>query len=266
MISESYYPKVSIITPVKNSEKTILTTILSILNQSYKNIEYIIIHGKSSDNTSKIIKEFSSNKNIILIEEEDNSIAEAMNKGIKKSTGNLVGILNAGDTYLSNAVETIVSYHKMNQKDILHANLKIISKYYSYVSEGAETPNFSNGMQINHITMFVPLEYFKNFGYYDESFKVCGDLDFCIKMKKNNINFLKVNSIIGNYKVGGISTTMPKVIIDEKHRIRKKYNLYKFLDFNYIKELIYYFFFKNKLVELSHFKRYLIYKFKNLNL
>jgi glycosyltransferase involved in cell wall biosynthesis len=264
-MSKNYFPKVSIITPVKNSEKTIGNTILSILNQSYKNIEHIVVHGKSLDKTSSILKEYSSNNKIILIEEEDNSIAEAMNKGLKKSTGDLVSILNAGDTYYSKSVEIMVNHHQKNQNDILHADLKVFSKNYSYVSKGAIKPNFLNGMEINHITMFVPSAYYKKFGYYDESFVVCGDLDFCIKMQKNNINFLKINSTIGNYEIGGISTTRPKIIIDEKHKIRKKYNLYEFLDLEYIKDLFLYIFFKNKLVQLSHFKRYLTYKFKNKN-
>jgi glycosyltransferase involved in cell wall biosynthesis len=239
---------------------------LSVLNQSYKDIEYIIVHGKSSDNTSDIIKEFSSEKSIRLIEENDRSIAEAMNKGIKKCNGNLVSILNAGDTYNSNAVEVMVNYHLIYKNEILHANLRVLSKNYSYICKGSEEPNFKNGMDINHITMFVPLIHYKNFGYYDENFIVCGDLDFCIRMHKNNIKFIKINKTIGDYEIGGISTKRPKIIIDEKHIIRKKYNLYKFLDLYYIKELIYYFFFKNKLIKLSHFKRYLIYKFQNLNL
>ena len=78
-MDKKYFPKVSIITPVKNSENTLKKTILSVLDQTYQNIEYILVHGKSSDKTSEVIKQFQS-KNILVVEEEDSSIADAMNK------------------------------------------------------------------------------------------------------------------------------------------------------------------------------------------
>ena len=262
-MDKKYYPKVSIITPVKNSENILKKTILSILDQTYPNIEYILVHGKSQDNTSQVIKEFESKK-IIVIEEEDNSIADAMNKGIKKCNGDLVVILNAGDIYIPNAVEVMVNYYKNNPNSILHADLNIFSKDYSYYCYGKEKPDFAKGMEINHITMFVPIKYFELFGYYDDSFIVCGDLDFCARMQKKGVDFLRVNKIIGEYEIGGISTTKPKIVINERHRIRKRYKLYKFIDLKYFKDLLLYLFFGNNLVKISHFRRYITYKIERV--
>ena len=86
-------------------------------------------------------------------------------------------------------------------------------------------------------TMFVPIKYFELFGYYDDSFIVCGDLDFCARMQKKGVDFLRIKKIICEYEIGGISTTKPKIVINERHRIRKRYKLYKFIDLKYFKKL-----------------------------
>ncbi len=94
-------PKVSIVTPCLNSEKTIRDTIESVLYQTYKNIEYIIVDGSSTDNTVKIIKEYlpKFHGRMKFVSEKDNGIYNAMNKGIKMSSGNIIGIINSDDYY-----------------------------------------------------------------------------------------------------------------------------------------------------------------------
>ena len=254
--------KVSVIVPVKNGEYTIRKTLNSVLEQNFKNIECVVVHGDSSDNTKKILdNEFSSIKTI---HGKDKTIADAMNKGIKISSGELISVLNSGDIYIPNAVEAMVNYYKNNPNNILHADLNIFSKNYSYHCYGKEKPDFAKGMEINHITMFVPIKYFELFGYYDDSFIVCGDLDFCARMQKKGVDFLRVNKIIGEYEIGGISTTKPKIVINERHRIRKRYKLYKFIDLKYFKDLLLYLFFGNNLVKISHFRRYITYKIERV--
>ena len=105
--------KVSIITVCFNSELTIEDTILSIIKQDYKNIEYIIIDGKSLDSTVEIIQKYNDHIDYF-ISENDNGIYDAMNKGISKATGEIIGILNSDDFYpnkyiLSNVVKTFVN-------------------------------------------------------------------------------------------------------------------------------------------------------------
>jgi len=90
--------KISIITVAFNSEKTIRDTIKSIVNQDYKNIEYIVIDGNSTDDTNQIVREFSDNVDIH-ISEDDEGIYDAMNKGIKSASGDIIGILNSDDFY-----------------------------------------------------------------------------------------------------------------------------------------------------------------------
>src|SRR5574344_2512884 len=103
-------PLITIITVCYNSEKTIERTIKSVVNQTYKNIEYIFIDGASSDKTLDIIKKYMKEYSFIkLISEKDNGIYDAMNKGISLSTGSIIGMINSDDYYELDAVESIVN-------------------------------------------------------------------------------------------------------------------------------------------------------------
>ena len=97
-------PLISIITVSYNAVKTIEDTITSVLNQTYSNIEYIIIDGASTDGTLEVIKKYQDDISII-VSEPDKGIYDAMNKGIERANGELIGIINADDWYEANAVE-----------------------------------------------------------------------------------------------------------------------------------------------------------------
>jgi len=119
--------KVSIITAAFNSSDTIKDTLQSIDAQSYNNIEHIIIDGLSTDNTIKIVERFKHNK--IILSEKDNGIYDAMNKGIKKATGDIIGILNSDDLYVDNLViKKIVNVFQEKKVDCVHAELYYVKK------------------------------------------------------------------------------------------------------------------------------------------
>ena len=121
-MSDTNSLKISIITVVYNNEETIQDAVKSVLSQSYKNIEYIIIDGKSTDNTLKSIQKYKSRISTI-ISEKDNGIYEAMNKGVKIAKGDVIGILNSDDFYNNNnVIEDVMNCFKMN-KDIVFGNL-----------------------------------------------------------------------------------------------------------------------------------------------
>jgi glycosyltransferase involved in cell wall biosynthesis len=248
--------KVSIIVPVKNGEKTIVKTLESILSQSYDNYECIVVHGDSSDGTKKILDDKYSN--LKTINGKDKSIADAMNKGIYLSTGSLISILNSGDTYYKNTLEKAVESHINNPDKVLHGNMRVFfedGKYYDEIAP--DNPNFNLGMVINHPTMFIPKEIMEQHGYYDDSFQISCDLEICVRYSKKNIIFKKIsNDILVDYEVGGISSQKPNIVIQEAHRIRKMYNLFKYFDFRYFKNLILLFIFGEKLSLFSHKKRY----------
>ena len=114
--------KVSVITVVYNSVDTIEQTIQSVLNQTYKNIEYIIIDGLSTDGTQKIIEQYLDCI-AYFISEKDNGIYDAMNKGIRKASGDIIGIINSDDWYAEDAVENIVDCFKQNDVGLVYGNI-----------------------------------------------------------------------------------------------------------------------------------------------
>ena len=117
---------VSIITPCYNSEKTIEKTIKSVLGQTYKNIEYIIVDGGSSDSTIDIVKKYEMlfEGRMKVISEKDDGIYDAMNKGILNATGKLIGIVNSDDYYEADAVETVVKNMEEDEYQVLYGLLR----------------------------------------------------------------------------------------------------------------------------------------------
>ena len=253
--------KVSIITPVKNCKDTIKKTIESVKSQSYKNIEHIIIDGDSTDGTLEIIKQF---ENIKLITGPDKSIAEAMNKGIKISTGDIVGILNADDYYLENTIQTIVTEHINEPNSILHGDMRVFgnNKYYDVISDNK--PNILSGMVINHPTMFVPLTIINKHGMYDENFNICGDWEMCVRYYLLGLNFKNINKILVHYMIGGVSTTKPGIVFEDMRKIRIKHKLFKYIDFRYYRDKFFLLVFRNQVNAISHKKRMFIFNLKKL--
>ena len=205
--------KISIITVVYNNEKTILDSIQSIQNQSYKNIEHIIIDGGSTDNTLKIINQ-NLDTNSVLLSEKDNGLYDAMNKGIKIATGNLIGILNSDDIYNDcNTIESIVN------KFILDPDLKIIYGDLVYVKEDNTNDQvrywksknitfnyFENGNVPPHPTLFLTKDVYKVVGYFDLRFKLAADYEFIIRLfKKHSFKYLYMPVILVRMRLGGVT-------------------------------------------------------------
>jgi glycosyltransferase involved in cell wall biosynthesis len=175
--------KVSIITPVFNCEKYIRSTIESVLNQSYKNIEYIIVDGGSSDRTLEIINEYKSYITHI-ISEPDLGMYDAINKGIQLSSGTIISYINADDLYFDYTVETIVEAFQNNDIDFCFGNFNYIdsngiflNKYY------ALNLNFKNVARLYRIpfsqqTTFWSKELFYKIGGFDIHYKYVADTKF----------------------------------------------------------------------------------------
>ena len=197
---------VSIITVCYNSEKTIKKTIESVINQTYKNIEYILIDGGSTDGTMQIIKTYQKKYDFIkYVSEKDEGIYDAMNKGIKMASGDLIGILNSDDYYELNAIETMVNAMTRDKYQILYGYMNIFKNgikeqtvmYYHWAL------NFN---MINHPTCFVTKDVYNDYFLYDTAYKSCADYDFMIKIfKEKSVKFIPVDSIIANFNYGGMS-------------------------------------------------------------
>lgn len=216
-------PLVSIITVCYNSEKSIKKTIKSVLNQTYDNIEYIIIDGGSTDNTLSIIDDFN-NSNIKLVSEKDNGIYDAMNKGINIASGEIIGIINSDDWYEMNSIEIVVNEYIKNGEGIYYGiERKLINSKEFLLERG--NIEFIDIKMIPHSTCFVSKSIYTNYGTFDEKYRYSADYDLIIRMKNKRVAFFKIDKIISNFSIGGASSS-PRASI-ESIKIKYKYGFIK---------------------------------------
>lgn len=207
--------KVSIITATWNSDKTLRDSIDSVLKQSYKDIEYIIIDGASKDNTINIIKEYEPlfNGRLKWISEKDKGIYDAMNKGIRMATGDVVGILNSDDFFTSNdVIEKIVDEFADNIDAVYgdihfvnHGNLQKCVRYYS--SKIFKRNLMRMGFIPAHPSFYCRKECFEKFGYYKTDYKIAADFDLLLRfiyVNRIRIKYLPVDMV--TMRTGGAST------------------------------------------------------------
>lgn len=219
------HPKISIITVCFNAEKTIKQTIESVINQTYENIEYIIIDGKSNDQTLLIIQNYN-NKISKIISEPDNGIYNAMNKGINLSTGNYLLFLNADDYLISTTVISNFLAHicKSEISDIYYGNLLIYNK-----ENGAgkiwETQKKIDGKLLYNSTIPHPSTIFRraifdDLGTYNESYEITADHEFYIRSLVNGKKFRHINILTALFSTGGISTSKDNSSLIKRERQR----------------------------------------------
>lgn len=219
----------TIITPVYNGEKTIERTIESVLNQTYKNIQYIIVDGKSTDKTLEIIERKNIDKRIKVISEKDKGIYDAMNKGINNSEGEIIGIINADDWYELDAVQKIVDeYKKSNGKlKVFYSDLKIYRDNKLLKVWRIKRLDLKKTM-IPHPTVFIPKKIYKQFGNFKDKYKINADWDLLLRLSiKKEIEFQKIEGTLANFSVGGISSDYPiKRLFDSLRIYKENLNLF----------------------------------------
>ena len=199
--------KISIITVTKNSEKFLLQNILSVKSQKYKNFEHIIVDGNSKDNTIKIIN--SHKRSLKLIKNKnDKGLYHAMNVGIKKSSGDIIGILNSDDVYFKNTLNIVNEYfNKHKNLDFLFGSVhkhKLLSGYKPNII------NWSFGFYTTHsVGFFIKRKSQLKVGLYDLRYNYSADYDLFIRMiKKFKLKGLstKKSEIFGRFRRGGLSS------------------------------------------------------------
>ena len=182
--------KVSVITVSFNSLNTIERTIHSVLNQTYSDIEHILVDGRSNDGTYQIIQKNINNISKFICE-KDNGIYHAMNKGIKASKGDIICILNSDDFFIDkNVITNVVKKFYENKKiDVIFSNIKFFEKINSkfkitrIIKASIMTVNkFRFGWVPPHPGMFVKRDVYKKLGLYNEKYKNAADYDFIIKV------------------------------------------------------------------------------------
>lgn len=204
--------KVSIITATYNSASVLEQCIKSVLEQSYKNIEYIIIDNCSIDATLDIARTYEEGIDRI-VSEPDKGIFDALNKGIQIASGDLIGFLHADDFYADNTViEKIVSKIKASKTDSLYGDLQYVAKNNtSRVIRNWKAGNFSfkkllNGWMPPHPTFFVKRYCYKEFGFFNLNYKIAADYELMLRfLGKNNISVCYLNQVLVKMRTGGTS-------------------------------------------------------------
>lgn len=201
--------QVTIITVCYNSQSTIQATIESVLQQTYLNIEYIIVDGGSTDNTLNIIDQYRNifGNRLVVISEQDSGIYDAMNKGILKAHGELIGILNSDDFYERNAVENIVNNMRSEKYQILYGFVRAWKEGKEY-GISRLSHEFMKERMIGHPACFVTKSTYSTYGMFDVQYPCVADYDFMLRMlEKKDVFFVPVNEIIANFRMGGVSAS-----------------------------------------------------------
>ena len=217
-------PTVSIITVTYNSEKTLRHTIESVLAQTYAKIEYWIIDGASSDHTVEIAESYRAEleaKGIRyhILSEPDNGIYDAMNKGIRHATGEIIGIINSDDWYEPEAVQTAVETFQHTACDLMYANIRMYKADGSSFVKKARTRKFQTSRDWNHPTTFVRAECYKKYPF--RKLGIHDDYGFFLQMRKQGKKIVTVDRVLADFHMGGASNH--KDLKAAKKRIRDRY-------------------------------------------
>ncbi|MCQ2522733.1 MAG: glycosyltransferase [Lachnospiraceae bacterium] len=225
---------VSIITVSYNSASTIGRTIKSVLSQTYDEIEYFIIDGNSKDDTVKIARSYEDafkerGYKYTVISEPDHGIYDAMNKGIKLSNGELIGIVNSDDWYEPNAISEVSRVYKETSFDMFYADLNI----YETDADGrirlkmvkkARQKKIAVSRHWNHPTTFIPARIYKEFNYY-RCQSLYDDFDLWLRIRKASKKIVTLNKPLSNYTLGGISNV--KTFKSSIDRGKIRYKIYR---------------------------------------
>ena len=217
--------KISIITVSYNSAATIADTVRSVANQSYQNIEHLVIDGQSKDATISVVEEHR-HPNLILTSEPDGGIYDAMNKGLKRATGEIIGFLNSDDFYADSAVlEKITAVFKDESVEVCYADLVYILPDNSSVvrhwkSKVFATGDFAKGWSPAHPTFYVRRSALERLGFFDQSLKLAADADFMMRyLEIGNVKSVYIPCVLVRMRIGGASNQSWKNILKQNKEV-----------------------------------------------
>lgn len=197
-------PLISIITVVFNGEKYLEETIKSIINQTYDNIEYIIIDGGSTDGTLNIIKKYED-KIDRWISEKDSGIYDAMNKGIDIATGKWINFMNVGDSFFDSTIlDTIFAKNNFENIDVIYGNHKVIYHNRTRIAKAGNMRDIWKGSRFCHQSSFISLTLHKS-KKYNICNKIGADFEFFYTVYGQGVKFSYIDVIVANYAAGGLS-------------------------------------------------------------
>lgn len=218
-------PKLSVITIVYNNVRDIERTMLSVLNQSYPNIEYVVVDGASNDGTKEVIAKYTDRISRF-ISEKDKGIYDAMNKGLALATGDYVLFMNSGDEiYSTDTVKQVFNSHPnadiyYGETEMFDDNWTSLGQRRHQAPESFNWRSFKYGMNISHQAIYIKKSITQP---YDLQYKYSADIDWIIKAAKKAAVIVNVNNYVAKYLVGGVSKQKHLESLKERFRIFSKY-------------------------------------------
>lgn len=192
----------------------------SVLNQSYSNLEYIIIDGASKDNTVKLVKSYQKDQpNIVFKSEPDKGIYDALNKGVGIATGDIIGFLHSDDFFHDReTIEKIVTRLQQSGADGIFGDLQYVNaenpkKVIRFWKSRAFKPSLlKKGWMPAHPTLFLKKEVYQKHGNFDLNFKIAADYDFMLRiLKDERLTFAYLPKVVTNMRVGGASNALGNI-------------------------------------------------------
>ena len=220
--------KLSVITVTYNAERTLERTLKSVREQSYPDMEHIVVDGKSKDETVNLIRRYENDK-MTWLSEPDNGLYDAMNKAAAMASGDYLCFLNAGDTFFeARTVEKMMdSFDEHTIPDILYGETAIVDDNGKFLHtrrlKAPETltwKSFKQGMLVCHQAFIVKRALFEP---YDLSYRFSSDFDWCIRLMKKSKQRYNTHLTLINYLNEGITTTHRDASLKERYRIMTKY-------------------------------------------
>ncbi len=200
--------KISVVTVCYNSADTISDTIESVLSQTLPPYEYIIIDGKSTDDTLKIASSYDSRFSergirYLIVSEKDDGIYDAMNKGVALSSGDVTGIINSDDWYERDAFETVAECFEKTGFGLFYADVRMIMQDGRSFVKKARNRKYATSRDWNHPTTFIRADIYKRFHYRNETLH--DDYDLILRLKKAGVHTEIVNKVLANFRMNGLS-------------------------------------------------------------
>ncbi len=201
--------KITIITVVKNNKIGLIKSIESLRSQDYKNIEHIIVDGQSTDGTKDVISQLKDDKTRVICE-KDSGIYDAINKGIRISTGRIIGLLHSGDEFSSDRILSRVAEKFItNNLEAIFADIEYVNKNGEvtrrYSSKYFSKSNLKNGIIMAHTSLFLSDKLYNQYGLYNETFKIAGDFELISRIFSNDVVYEYDEMVYAKMITGGIS-------------------------------------------------------------
>ncbi|MBR1909068.1 MAG: glycosyltransferase [Lachnospiraceae bacterium] len=220
--------KISIVTATFNSAATVSDTVSSVLNQTYPAFEYVIVDGLSTDDTLGVIERFapefeSRGIKYTVVSEKDDGMYDAMNKGIKMCSGDIIGIINSDDWYEPDALMTVASAYEKEPFELFYADLRLVRPDGRSFIKHSRNRKYATSRDWNHPTTFIARSIYEKNLYLNDS--IHDDYDLILRLKKEGIRTTVVRKVLANFRMAGVSHK--RSITAAVSSIKEKYRIYR---------------------------------------